>query len=112
MLPALAILGCLYFLPTLLAAVQRKTNAGAIFALNLFLGWTLIGWVIALSWSLMEGPPGLDRPLLGDEAMDGSAWQLVDGEYVRRPPPGQPPPAGGCHRPCRRSRRSRAASGA
>jgi len=42
----------LYFLPTLIAAGRRKRNALAIFALNLFLGWTLLGWVLALVWSL------------------------------------------------------------
>lgn len=40
----------LYFLPTMIGF--RKRNAGAIFALNLFLGWTLVGWVVALVWSL------------------------------------------------------------
>ena len=40
-----------YFLPTLLACEKRKINAGAILILNLFLGWTLIGWVIAMVWA-------------------------------------------------------------
>jgi hypothetical protein len=40
----------LYFLPTILG--RRKRNRGAIFALNLILGWTLIGWVGALVWAL------------------------------------------------------------
>jgi hypothetical protein len=39
----------LYFLPTV--AGVRKRNAGAIFVLNLFLGWTVIGWVVALVWA-------------------------------------------------------------
>lgn len=38
-----------YFLPTIIG--QRKSNAKAIFVLNLFLGWTFIGWVIALVWA-------------------------------------------------------------
>ena len=42
----------LYFLPTLIAAGRRKRNTLAIFALNLFLGWTMLGWVLALVWSL------------------------------------------------------------
>jgi hypothetical protein len=41
-----------YFLPTIVAVVRRKANAGGIFVLNLLLGWTLIGWVGALIWSL------------------------------------------------------------
>jgi hypothetical protein len=41
-----------YFLPTIIAIVRRKVNAGGIFVLNLLLGWTLIGWVGALVWAL------------------------------------------------------------
>jgi hypothetical protein len=44
----------LYFLPTFVST--RKRNAGAIFALNLFLGWTVLGWVVALAWALTKGP--------------------------------------------------------
>ena len=40
----------LYFLPTICG--WRRDNRGAIFALNLFLGWTVIGWVAALVWAL------------------------------------------------------------
>jgi len=43
----------LYFLPTYVAYKMERKNAGAIFALNLLLGWTFIGWVIALVWSAM-----------------------------------------------------------
>lgn len=41
----------LYFLPTIVG--WNKRNAGAIFVLNLLLGWTFIGWVVALVWALM-----------------------------------------------------------
>jgi hypothetical protein len=45
-----------YFLPTMVGF--RKRNAGAIFALNLLLGWTLVGWVVSLVWALTkEDPP-------------------------------------------------------
>ncbi|MBB3941721.1 hypothetical protein GGR39_003402 [Novosphingobium fluoreni] len=43
----------LYFVPTLIAFMRRKRNARAIFALNLFLGWSFLGWVAALVWSLL-----------------------------------------------------------
>lgn len=41
----------LYFTPTLVARARYKRNAAAITVLNVFLGWTLIGWVIALVWA-------------------------------------------------------------
>lgn len=40
----------IYFLPSILG--WNKRNAAAIIALNLFLGWTFIGWVAAFIWSL------------------------------------------------------------
>jgi hypothetical protein len=39
----------LYFLPSIVG--RHKTNATAIFMLNLFLGWTFLGWVLALVWA-------------------------------------------------------------
>jgi Superinfection immunity protein len=38
----------LYFLPTLVAIARDADNKLSIFVLNLLLGWTVIGWVIAL----------------------------------------------------------------
>jgi hypothetical protein len=40
-----------YFLPTIVAVIRKKRNALAIFLLNLFLGWTFIGWVVAIVWA-------------------------------------------------------------
>lgn len=44
-------LGAIYALPTIIAASRRKKNAVAIGCLNLLLGWTFIGWVIAMVWA-------------------------------------------------------------
>jgi hypothetical protein len=41
----------IYFLPTVIALSRGHLSALAIFFLNLFLGWTLIGWLVALLWS-------------------------------------------------------------
>lgn len=41
-----------YFVPTIIAGKRKHHNLGAIIAVNLLLGWTLIGWIIALVWSL------------------------------------------------------------
>ncbi len=50
----ITILSLFYFLPVAIAFNRRRANTGAIFALNLFLGWSLIGWVVALVWALKE----------------------------------------------------------
>jgi Superinfection immunity protein len=52
---ALCVLLPLYFSPTILG---RKTNqAGKIFLLNLFAGWTVIGWFAALSLAVKPDQP-------------------------------------------------------
>jgi hypothetical protein len=40
-----------YFIPTFVANGRRHHNTMAIFVLNLFLGWTFIGWLAALVWA-------------------------------------------------------------
>ena len=40
-----------YWIPTLAANSNRHRNRTAIGLLNLFLGWTLFGWVVALVWA-------------------------------------------------------------
>jgi len=40
-----------YFLPTMIARTRKKRNKTPIFVLNLFLGWTVLGWIIALIWA-------------------------------------------------------------
>ncbi|WP_313048650.1 superinfection immunity protein [Pseudomonas soli] len=47
----LAITVIIYFLPTVIAGKRGHPNGTPIFLLNLFLGWTLIGWLAALIWS-------------------------------------------------------------
>lgn len=42
----------LYFLPTFNAYSNKKRNAGSVFVINFFLGWSIIGWIVALSMSM------------------------------------------------------------
>ena len=41
----------LYFMPFTNAIIKKHRQLWAIFYLNLFLGWTFIGWVVAYIWS-------------------------------------------------------------
>ena len=48
------ILIAVYFLPFILAVLRKHKNKKALFALNLFGGWTGVGWVGSLVWSLLN----------------------------------------------------------
>jgi len=47
---ALILLG-LYFLPSIIASCRHHQSGGGIFVINLFFGWTVLGWVISLAWA-------------------------------------------------------------
>jgi Superinfection immunity protein len=42
----------MYWLPTIIAIVRHTPSALGVAALNFFLGWTVIGWIMALVWAL------------------------------------------------------------
>jgi hypothetical protein len=46
-----------YCVPTIVAFSRRHPNAAAICVLNILLGWTIIGWVGTLIWSLSAIQP-------------------------------------------------------
>ena len=41
-----------YFIPSVIAFVRKHHNSAAILILNILLGWTIIGWIVCLVWSL------------------------------------------------------------
>ena len=67
----------IYFLPSIIG--RKKANAGAIFAMNLFLGWIFIGWVIALIWACTKDA-------------EPHRVTLVQNVIVQHPPRFQPVP--------------------
>jgi hypothetical protein len=46
----------MYFLPSIVALARSKRDLLAIFLLNLFLGWSVIGWIVALVWAVKTEP--------------------------------------------------------
>jgi len=41
-----------YFLPTIVAAVRASSRFGWVLLVNFLLGWSLVGWVVALVMAL------------------------------------------------------------
>jgi hypothetical protein len=49
----------LYWLPTAVAAFTKHRNIAGVALVNCFLGWTGIGWVLALVWALWNDKPSV-----------------------------------------------------
>jgi hypothetical protein len=47
-----AIVGFVYIIPTIVGRKKRKLAAIAV--LNVYLGWTVIGWIVALVWASLS----------------------------------------------------------
>jgi hypothetical protein len=46
----------IHFLPAIVAGNRHAKNFVWILLINIFLGWTLIGWIVALVWALSDEP--------------------------------------------------------
>ena len=51
----------MYFLPSIIALARSKRDLLSIFLLNLFLGWSVIGWIVALVWAAKNDVPAMVR---------------------------------------------------
>ena len=40
-----------YFMPTIVALVRDKRGTGSVALVNFFLGWMVIGWLLAIVWA-------------------------------------------------------------
>jgi hypothetical protein len=79
-----------YFVPTIIAFVRNKSNKLAILALNAFLGWSLVGWVVSLVWALSKDqqPVIIQQTFNGPPATEPLAYAPPAGSSV--PPPAAP----------------------
>ncbi|MGH3825866.1 MAG: superinfection immunity protein [Pseudonocardiaceae bacterium] len=72
----------LYFLPAVTGAIRKVPNIVSVFVVNFFLGWTLVGWVVALAMAARTAPPPGYPPVPGYPPPTPPPW----------PPPGSRPP--------------------
>jgi hypothetical protein len=53
-----AVLGFLvYFIPGIVSVPNKHPQSNGITVLNLFLGWTVLGWIGALIWACCKSRP-------------------------------------------------------
>lgn len=84
----LILLGLLYMLPTLFA-IARKNRIGMVIAVNIFLGWTIIGWFAAFRMAFDGGRPATGYSDLDKLYRRGGRLhlQLESGETIGFPVP-------------------------
>lgn len=79
----------MYFLPSILG--HNKRNAGAIFLVNFLLGWTIVGWVVALFWActadtrmpvMVLAGPGYYCSRCGAATISGAHFCAACGRHV------------------------------
>lgn len=89
LIPVILILIAAYWVPTIVAAIRRDQipNVGSIVVINLFAGWTVVGWVIALAMAVRSRPqqPAYVVP---------PGWMPPTGPAGWTPPDGPQGPAG------------------
>ena len=73
-----------YFLPAVVAGLRRHRKALAIFALDLLLGWTLVGWIAALVWALKSADPADPARIVVNFGMSEAP---AEAPVVTPPPP-------------------------
>ncbi len=86
----------LYFIPAIVARRRDHHQRLAIFFLNLLLGWTLLGWIIALIWSLTAVRRDNDQSVVAAAAYGKvmaklHAMERGEPDGQRQPPRDRPP---------------------
>jgi hypothetical protein len=78
---SLLLLSALYFLPAILG--RDKADSTGIFLLNLFLGWTVVGWFAALFWACASDRPAPLRyvPVAAGPFCSGCGTLAISGAH-------------------------------
>lgn len=58
----LSLVAVLYFVPTVFAFLRGRRRKWIIAAINLFFGWTFIGWIVAMLMNYSYEPPPEGAP--------------------------------------------------
>jgi hypothetical protein len=69
----------LYFIPAF--AGRYKKNRAAIFWLNFLLGWTMVGWIVALVWALTKDAEAPQPVIVNQTAAPSSLLCPHCGKY-------------------------------
>ncbi|MDE2991007.1 MAG: superinfection immunity protein [Chloroflexota bacterium] len=74
-----------YMCPTIIGFIRGQPNKWAIAALNVLLGWTVIGWIVALVWSLSAPTRQVEQPTIIVNQVQGDQSTVTGTEVESQP---------------------------
>jgi Superinfection immunity protein len=85
-----------YWIPTVIAFARHVPNEGSVAVINGFLGWTFIGWVVAMAMACRSVPNALASPAMYQQAYRPSTSGPPRDSLpvAERPPGGYSEPGG------------------
>ena len=85
----------LYLLPVLIGLARRVPDIGSVAAVNVLLGWTLLGWAAALAMALRSVHPVPPAVQVIQNVPQPRPWPDQQVQAGWAAPPGPPPPRPG-----------------
>jgi hypothetical protein len=77
----LLVLAVVYLLPTIIAYSRDHHQRAAICVTNLFLGWSVLGWIVALIWSATA----VQQAVVQQTVVASPVGQLPNAQPARSP---------------------------
>jgi uncharacterized RDD family membrane protein YckC len=65
---------CVYFVPSIVAVVRKVPKVGAVAVVNTFVGWTVIGWAVALYMATRHAEESTAARFSSEPASKASGW--------------------------------------
>lgn len=75
----------LYFLPSIIAGTRHHPNITSIVLLNIFLGWTFLGWIGALIWAFSSGAKSNPAVIVNNSSQSYSQAEKPDFSHQTQP---------------------------
>ena len=77
---AIILVLALYLLPMIIAISRKLPNVGSVVVINILLGWTVIGWIVALAMSLGSPATPVAQVIIQNSAGFGTAAPTQDSQ--------------------------------
>lgn len=85
-----SLLVALYLIPVMVGVARHAPDLGAIAVINILLGWTFVGWVLALALAMRSARPAGPVVQLVQNVPPGGWAELPEAHPPLMLPPGQP----------------------